>query len=373
MGNLFQSLCRIGIHELQRTGSRSSFQPKHILHMVEKFAASDIQGSNAIELYHLAGVCLAKKGDNETCLIEQLKTGRFGFSSSRPLVWLWRFSSRQRKEVPSASVKYNSIEWIEMFDDPTKPLVVDVGSGMGASILNLATLSDNVVGTEDNVFDPDGALLMPWSDCNYAGTELNPTLVNFGNGIISRDIATSRRKGRVHISCLPAEEFLKQLERYPGGIALIMINFPSPYRLQLRTGGNSQLPLIDSGQFMVTKKVLQSISSLLSKSYRGGYFLFQTKCEDVAVYVKQKCLDLGTLHCIPCKNPVSDIDSQYNDKGKTPKRVDEWIKTQSNPERAVGAIYSATPILPAAGQPETEAQCQLDGTVIHRCMFRLKT
>lgn len=371
MNSLFRSLCRVGIHELQRSGMRSSFRPKPILHMVEKFAASDIDDECSSELYELASICLEKKGYNDASLVAQLKDGTFGFSSQRPLVWLWRFSSRQRKEVPPPTESPNlNIAWSEIFNDTTKPLVVDLGSGMGVSILNLAllnTTSDAGLG----IFDGNGRLNLHWSECNYAGTELNQALVNFGNGIIYRD-TTLQRLGRVHFFCIPAQEFLHQLEQYPGGIALVMINFPSPYQMEASVG-NSQLPLIGSGQFMVTKNLLESIGRLLSKSDLNGYLLFQTKCEDVAVHVRNECLGLGTLESVACMRPVQDIDKRYLDSGNRPKRVDYWLGLNPNATIATGIAFSSTPLLPAAGQPETDAQCQIDNKVVHRCLFKLNS
>lgn len=370
MSSLFLSLCRIGIHELQRTGARSSFRPKQILHMVEKFAASDLPDECALELYSLASTYLQMKGYNDASLMAQLKGGTFGFSSPRPLVWLWRFSSRQRKEVPPTEIPNNnlSIAWNEIFNDTSKPMVVDVGSGMGASILNLALLNTKTE-AEQGIFDNAGRLQLNWSEYNYAGTELNQAMVNFGNGVISRD-PTSKRIGRVHFFCLPAQEFLGQLEQYPGGTVLVMINFPSPYRLEVSSAGNSQLPSIDSGQFMITKNLLASIGRLLLKF---GYLLFQTKCEDVAVHLRNECLGLGKLEMVACMNPVQDIDSQYSKSGKRPARVDLWLQANPNATRAIGNTFSSTPILPAAAQPETGAQCQLDNTVVHRCLFKLNS
>eukprot|EP00804_Cyclotella_cryptica_P006958 CCRYP_007114-RA/>CCRYP_007114-RA protein AED:0.04 eAED:0.04 QI:0/0/0/1/1/0.5/2/0/561 len=375
MDTLFQSLCCIGIHELKRTGFRASFQSKHVLHMVEKFAASDIRGKWALELYHVAGVCLERKGFHDVALIESLKNGNFGFQSQRPLLWLWRFSSRQRKMTPldaflTKSTYAKNVEWTKIFHDSSKPLIVDVGSGMGSSLLNLSTMNTTVDTTTDH-FDRDGSLRMSWSEYNYAGADLNQAMINFGMGIISRD--TILREGRVHFFHLSAEEFLYQLQHYPGGVALIMINFPSPYQLEAQNSGNSQLPSKYSDQFMVTMKVLQLIATLLMQSDRTAYFLFQTKCEDVAVHVKDKCLALGTLECVVCKNPVKNVDHQYAQMGKRPKRVDQWLKVKSTSERAEGDVYSCMPLLPEIGQPETESQCIHDSTVVHRCLFKLKT
>mmetsp|Transcript_8279 Transcript_8279/g.18543 ORF Transcript_8279/g.18543 Transcript_8279/m.18543 type:complete len:638 (-) Transcript_8279:135-2048(-) len=376
--SLFQTLSYIGIHELKRTGLRVSTQPKHILHMVEKFAACDIHGRHASDLYHIAGVCLEKKGYSDSMLIESLKDGDFGFHSPRPLIWLWRFSSRQKKvsisEFTSNSKDKRNVDWAEIFYDASKPLVVDVGSGMGASLLNLSNMTSCDDSADDSFNSGGDAFQMSWPDFNYAGADLNQAMVNFGNGIISRD-TTARRMGRVHFLSLSAEDFLAELQSYPGGLALIMINFPSPYRLEVSGAGNSQLPSKHSNQFMVTKKVLALVAGLLSKPDRkggNGLFLFQTKCEDVAVHVKNDCLSSGTMECVPCKNPIKDINLQYK-SGNRPKRVDEWLKATPSAERAEGSMYSRTPFLPTAGRPETEVQCSYENTVVHRCLFRQKT
>jgi hypothetical protein len=155
-------------------------------------------------------------------------------------------------------------------------------------------------------------------------------------------------------------------------VALVMISFPSPYRLSENTG-NSQLPLKDLGQFMVTKKALTSITTLLASSDQSGLFLFQTKCEDVSVHVKTECLALGALECIQCKKPVKNVDGLYTKLGKRPKRVDEWLRANPSTERAEGSTYSHCHLLPTSGQPETDAQCKHDKTLVHRCLFRLKS
>jgi len=370
--SLFQNLSCIGIHELNRSGHRSSFKPKNILHMVEKFAASDIHGHQALELYRVAGVCLEKKGYIDARLIHSLKDGSFGFHCDRPLIWLWRFSSRQKKvSLSGFLLKSNdgkNVNWDEIFDDTSKPLVCDVGSGMGASLLNLSVLASLDGSAKDKSNLDSDALQIPWSRCNYVGADLNRAMVRFGNGVISRDVA--RRSGRVHFLCFSAEDFLTELLFYPGGLSLIMINFPSPYRLD--GAGNTQLPSKRSNQFMVTKKVLASIAELLDGKGAGGLFLFQTKCEDVAIHVKNECLSLGTMECVATQYPIEDIDLHYNKIGKRPKRVDEWLKDAQSAERAEGSTYSSTPLLPTAGRPETEVQCSHDNTVVHRVLFRRK-
>mmetsp|Transcript_41507 Transcript_41507/g.88435 ORF Transcript_41507/g.88435 Transcript_41507/m.88435 type:complete len:640 (+) Transcript_41507:108-2027(+) len=364
---LFQTLCCIGMHELERSGPRASFQPKNILHMVEKFAACDIRGQPALDLYHTAGVCLEKKGYRDARLIQSLKGGSFGFHSDRPLIWLWRFSSKQKKVSLSAILSKakdrRTVEWDQIFYDASKPLVCDIGSGMGTSLLNLSVLTS--IGRAKDNSNPSDELQMTWSRCNYVGADLNRAMVNFGNGIISRDKA--RRVGRVHFLCLSAEDFLTELCSYPGEISLAMINFPSPYRLCGE--GNLQLPSKDSDKFMVTKNVLLSIAELIG---REGLFLFQTKCEDLAVHVKNECLSLGAMEFLPIQNSMKNVDIQYEKNGKRPKRVDEWLKVVPFVERAEGFMYSSASLLPKGGRPETEVQCSHDGSVVHRFILKSK-
>ena len=461
---LFESLICIGIHELKRVGNRASFPPKYILQMMEKFAASGIgsigdrmQGSSssssysgtatatAAALYQLGGVCLEKKGYDDKVLLDQLRKGSFGFHSDRPLLWLWRFSARQKKITLSEYYEYSyryltkstsksklmtstsarrskehrDRPWHEIFSDVNRPIVVDVGSGMGASILNLASIhshrkdDDTKKGgwsddDDDDYDDNDsthtrsrsrssGEIFIDWSECNYVGADLNPSMVSFGNGVVFRN--EKMYNGRVSFFHMEALELLTKLQSYPGNIAMVMIHFPSPYRLMMAGGGgggleadmrsgNSQLPTSIGNGFMVSRGLLELISVLLlpkSNSVHSkddaGVFLFQTKCEDVAVRVKTDCLSLRTMECISCKCPVKNIDRIYDDNGKRegkgngigngrPKRVEEWMKIDPCAERAEGKMWSSIPLLPTKGRPETEVQCEYENTIVHRCMLR---
>ncbi|KAL9183665.1 hypothetical protein ACHAXT_004521 [Thalassiosira profunda] len=358
---LLESLTRVGIHELKRVGHRASFKPRAILHMVEKFAAADIR-EGAAELYHIAGVCLEKKGYSDGSVVESLKGGSFGFHCERPRLWLGRFRFKQKKvslsELPEGRER---IIWERFFCDPSKPLVVDIGCGMGGSLLGLSSLSDG-----DDCNPGVNALQMNWPELNYAGADLNPAYCNFGNGIVSRD---TQRKGRVHSFCLSAGEFLSALRSYPGGCQLVMMLFPTPFRLGA-DNDDGYLPSKDSEQFMVSKNVLALISILLAANPEGkGRFLFQSNCEDVAVHVAEVCQ--STMDRIPCKHPVQDAQLQYK-KGNVPLRTARWLEATPGSKRAEGAMFSSTPLLPSAGFPEAEVQCNVEGTAVHRCLFQSK-
>jgi len=358
--SLFQNLVRIGIHELKRAGSRSSFPPKSVLHIAEKFAASDVRSEDALELYQIAADCLEKKNYNDKMYIESLRNGSFGFHG-RPLLWLWRFSSRQKKvEIfhEEKSKWKEAINWQDEFQDTNKPLVVDIGSGMGTCILGLAS-------TKSTIHEK---LPIKWSQCNYVGVDLNQALVRFGNGVASR--RSDAKKGNTKFFCCPADEFLTKLKSYPSRKTLIMVNFPSPYRLALGELGNLQLPSAEN--FMVTSKLLEQISVLARSDTGETYFMFQTKCEDVAVYLKNECLHNGMEGIIAGDKAVQSIDKIYSQNKSVPKRVKEWLRIEPLAERAEGNLFWRQPILPLDCLPETEVQCFSDKVVVHRCLFKVK-
>jgi len=357
--HLFQNLVSIGTHELKRAGSRSSFPTKSVLHIVEKFAASDIRKEDAMELYQIAADCLEKKRYKDKMYIESLRDGTFGFHG-RPLLWLWRFSSRQKKvEIDNEGngKGKDAINWQDEFQDTNKPLVVDIGSGMGTCILGLASTSANI----------HDKLPIEWSQCNYAGVDLNQALVRFGNGIASR--WPDARKGRVKFFCCPADDFLSNLKSYHGRSTLIMVNFPSPYRLDASERGNLQLPSAEN--FMVTSKLFELISVLAANDTNERYFMFQTKCEDVAVYLKNECLSNGMEGITAGYKAVENIDNIYSQKS-VPKRVKEWLRIEPLAERAEGNLFWSQPILPLDCLPETEVQCLSENKAVHRCLLKYK-
>jgi hypothetical protein len=353
--SLFENLLSISIHELTRAGSRSSFPPKSILHIIEKVAASHvIRGEDAIKLYRIAADCLEKKSYYDDAYIESLRNGTFGFHG-RPLLWLWRFSSRQKKiqvgSISRISEHNGEVKWQDVFCDATKPLVVEIGSGMGACIINLAS-------TRECGRKP---LSIQWSKCNFVGCDLNQAFINFGNGIMSRAQATTQ--GRLRFFCCPADDLLTRLQSYPGKILLTMVNFPSPPRLSAHKTGNSQL----SENFMVTNKVFELIKVISAKE---SYFMFQTKCEDVAVYLKNECIRNG-MEGIAGNEAVEDIDGIYAKNLAVPKRVKEWLRVEPHAERAEGNLFWNRPILPVDSLPETELECLFERKVVHRCLFKL--
>ena len=175
--NLYNELVQIATQELLRFGSKNSCRAKDVLHIVERIAMSGTVGPASERLYDVAAACLEAKmkpGDNVVYEVEDsgdidedeeddssidciniiklLKNSSFGLHTSRPLLGLWRFSTRQRKQkvfFQNAARHYDGrslddnvmkspanedfceegsqYDWSNVFKDPTRPLVVDIG------------------------------------------------------------------------------------------------------------------------------------------------------------------------------------------------------------------------------------------------------
>jgi hypothetical protein len=386
--HIFDALVAIGIHELNRGGNRSSFQPKYILQMIEKFSIiGEASRTTLNELYKTAAKCLEKKKYSELELIHNLYQGNYGFYSDRPLLWLWRFSTRQRKLSPSGDCKegaaankklnqenhMNIHSWDEIFTSVNRDIIVDLGCGMGVSILNASQCSkQNAYKSSTNDIDD-----YKWHLCNYAGTDINAMMTRFANGMITRlGVSPSDDEKVIQFFNLPVETFITRLFTYPGKVALVMLQFPSPYRLHSEDKndtGNTQLPMSANDGFMVTESLLHSIADILIQNGGNGKFLFQSKCEDVALFVKNLAIKSGKFEVNPCDDPVNNIDDEIY-RGKRPKRVEQWLSSQRDGEweRAEGQYWSKSPLLPSFARTETEVACEKNETFVHRCILRVR-
>jgi len=407
---LFESLVYITRMELVRTGHRSSTKVKDVLQMVEKLAASGVQGLEAEKLFDVAASCLEKKRWRDSSgIINLLREHRFDFSDDRPLLWLWRFSARQDKirTVPFPSSRNSGqsedTRWMDTFDDPTRPLIVDVGCGMGVSLLGLASMSKpestNVQRTVDctcpsstvqgsidkkkdsttiqtppkhRMFDED--IVDDWAECNFVGCELNPLFVGYANGMARR----WGINGKCQFLVSDANEFIDMIHRtYKGPISLVMIQFPTPFSLQKdehdqrgnsHNSGNSQLPSNSLSGFMVTEALLQSVQCLLQRS-DNGLLLLQSNCEDVAVAMRDIATRSGRLQILDVIDTVTADDTKV-DISNLPQRTREWIDLGG--DRAVGRGWSKKKLLPRRGRTETEVACISKGTPIHRCIMQAR-
>ena len=355
--SLYDRLVKIAELEMTRVGKRPSRRAKDILHIVEKLAASGVRGDHVQRVYDLAAQSLSMKGEH-TDIVEQLSNpGKFGLlQSPRALLWLWRFSSRLPKEKPRSSQSElcgHSHHWFDRLEDPNRQLVVDIGCGLGVSLLGLASLSPDSKSAADSLL---GGL--NWSECNFFGGDLSNVLIGYGRGIASR----WELDERLQYGILSADDLLESLKIYPGRIALLMIQFPTPYKISNKNDGNSQLPESPDDGFMVSSAIVHKISNIVQAS--GAYLLLQTNCEDVAVTLCDQFSKNG-LQVVPSSNPVL---LPRDGTGRLPQRTKEWV--QLGGARAVGPGWSADPILPDHCATETEAACTIQGTPIHRCLLK---
>ena len=449
--SIYDHLTQIAYQELCRCGPRSSFKPKHIFHMVEKLAAAGIvinrnqaslendepispSSSSTMELLAQKAVSILEtKGfcKKDQTILQLLSNGDFDLFSERVPLWLWRFSSKQKKIKPDSAtnqfsnsqtnencVRNNQLDWSLCFQDPKKPLIIDVGCGMGLSILGLSTVKrDSKMKTiKDEIKSNNftSQIVLPWDQCNYLGADLNDLFIGYARGIAMRWGLLNKR---IHFATTSAENILEQVySSYPGPVQLIMIQYPTPYRLQSipyivsndknkqiemendiviedvisesqkERGYNPQLPLDHRVGFMVSANLLSLSSNILNKC-KGGYLLLQSNCEDVAVTMKKMAQNITSLQC--CiddelitkyginKNQNNDFNVDLStvmksngrkERDHLPRRTQEWVNMGG--ERAEGLGWYSRSLIPKRGTTETELQCILAEIPIHRCLFQ---
>jgi SAM-dependent methyltransferase len=390
---IYDELAKVASEELIRFGSNKSCRAKDVLHIVERFAMAGVTGPSVHHLYNIAADCLeVKMMNNATDSVNDSDDGSidynsiikalrgdstFGLHSDRSLLGLWRFSTRQRKQRvffenaakhfdgrygketttlhSTTDDKSDKYEWSKLFKDPTRPLVVDVGCGMGVSLLGLAKAASEASHDEEIEID--------WNKCNFLGVDLSRLGIRFARGVSKR-----WKLDNLKFVVDPAEDCVEHLSSYPGPIQLAMIQFPTPYRYtedrddveaSVAQGYNAQLPEdSESGCFMVTEKLLRLIQGVLSREQ--GRLVIQSNCEDVAVRMKTIAESKAGFKAVAFANSVTSLDA-------VTQRAQRWVANGG--DRAIGKAFSSLPLLPMIGRTETEVACSLDGKPVHRCLF----
>ena len=351
---LYDLLLSGAMTEMVRYGHRKSCRAVDILQVVERLAVAGVVDQ---DFFRLAAGKLQHKVINRelqesgplAAAISRLSSGNFNLFSDMPLIWLWRFSARQRKhgnQVNSnadkrhinpcegeASValeaKYGSDDTkknpitLPVFDDPSLPLIIDIGCGFGVSMLGLShrekTEGLKSVDPKESYTDLGRSASRRH---NFFACDMSHRAVSYATGISKR--------WDMHGYCKfiesDAEEFLDLIVReYQGPVECVLINFPTPYRfgtdsvpLYLNTtsegdadgvsegfnlSGNSQLPNLSD--FMVSplvielcrkalnkKQVLNTTHSSATNNYQetknsAKYIIIHSNVEDVAITIQQ--------------------------------------------------------------------------------------
>ncbi len=262
---LFVSLADIAAWELQRFGKRPSFRSKYTLQILERFAAAGLKQHDKLE--QIARACLSEKQENNTngekvptksASSEESENDQpflgLNLHSDRSLLLIWKFASKQKKQraflrsiqknweecheeeekeivqndademegVENDLIVKPSYDWNELFQDDTRPLVVDVGCGMGVSILGLASTDDELDCSKESsrlLLDEN----LKWSECNFIGVDLGALGIDYARGVAHR----CDMEGNLHFAIDAAEDFCRHLESYPGDVRCCMIQFPT--------------------------------------------------------------------------------------------------------------------------------------------------
>lgn len=386
---LFELLAQVCTKELQRFGRNASCRAKDITQMMDRFSAAGLltPQSSSVALQQVAMECLKIKQQDE--YVVEAEDNLLDLHSDRCLLMLWKFSARQKKQqsfLQSARMHWernhqagNKVEddssnlnnnlllpdsppivWEDCFDDPRRPLVIDVGCGMGISLLGLASL--NQQDDQGNFWNGIDHSIV--GDCNFLGIDLSGLSIGYAQGVAQR----WNLSGRLHFVVDSAETVLRQVcDTYPGPVSLCLIQFPTPYRLPTESArGNSQLPKSALDGFMVSPKLLQLIHKVPSNDSTSGKLLLQSNCEDVALWMLEAAKEVGFWSKI-MDSPRSIEQVEATNYDKLPQRTVNWIDMGGG--RAAGDVWSALPLLPRRGSTETEVACRLNETPIHRCLL----
>ncbi|XP_047330321.1 phosphoglycerate kinase-like [Impatiens glandulifera] len=189
------------------------------------------------------------------------------------------------------------IDWNDVYSNPTQPLVVDIGSGNGLFLLNMAEKE---------------------KDLNFLGLEINEKLVERClNSIHLRGI----RNGHF-IATNATSTFRSLVSSYPGKLVLVSIQCPNP---------DFNKP--EHRWRMLQKSLVESIADLLASD--GKVFL-QSDIEEVAIRMREQFIKnaKGTLFAASREwlkeNPFgvrSDWEQHAIDRGD---RMYRFMYTKNN-------------------------------------------
>lgn len=398
---LYDLLLSGAMTEMVRYGHRKSCRAVDILQVAERLAVAGVVNQN---FFRLAAEKLQYKVMNQelqesvsfTAAIDRLSSGSFNLFSDMPLLWLWRFSARQRKsgnqlsddtnnsdlgkinqrrietgeseEFQSAEVKYRISDIkknpviFPIFDDPSLPLIIDIGCGFGVSMLGLSHREKNLVTNSVDHDESSSTVVDPSASTSRSSTRRhNFFACDMSHRAISYATSISKRWD-MHGNCKfiesDAVDFLDLIIReYQGPIECVLINFPTPYRFKIDNpsvqsnitsgvsrsnideisdipAGNSQLPNLSD--FMVSPLVIELSRQALNKrqifksiqsnctnddhttTNSAKYIIIQSNVEDVAItmqnIVKQspQYNELGGFYMPTDFSQLTQISKNWN-------------------------------------------------------------
>lgn len=364
---IFDMLTDCMAAELERFGGRKSRTNVDLLQVVERLAAAGMQGHR---IFHLAQQVLDRQ--NMSINVESME-----LFSTRPRLWLWRHASRLDKsglqaddddgagigigQTAGPSSQASSIA--NIFTDPRLPLIVDLGCGSGGALLGMAYHS-GVSGQQQ---------------MNVLGVDMSSRVLRYAQAISRRWKMTGRCQ---FVECCSDAALAELAISYPGPVAMVMINFPTPFKAgEQDKAGNRQLPNID--QFLVRPALLSAIDAL-----QPSLLLLQTNVEDVAIYMRDMISNHShTLNQKAFQKPhLAELQHRMQALFGTPSEVLRWKSAEEldqfplsqrdaawrdahNDKRAAGAGFLSSSPLPWYASTETEAACAFQRKPVHRLIY----
>lgn len=381
---LFQLLAITSLHEILRYGRRSSCSLQDILQQLEKLALainfqqifdnSTASLSTDRDYQHysseLKALLTDKLINSETIsskTYDDVMNDNLSLLSFYPLLNLYRYAASLKKSSRCSStddLTHNKCvhltDIFSSFSNPTLPLYLDLGCGFGVSTIGLAS-------TVDDRLTTDGIDILN-GKCNYVGVDLNKDGIRYATAVAKRWELSDRCK---HLD-MDITHVLKHIINHNLSVECIVVNFPTPYGIELllnknssSSAGNSQLPVL-MDNFLLSNEVVSLIATIMKTNQ--CFFHLQTNVEDVAVYVKDAmCVDDGIA-------PYESPSIRYiNDEGRI-KKTERQIRLEemSVAKRAVGVGYLDGSIMSATarGMTETEVHCIHNNIFVHRLLLK---
>jgi hypothetical protein len=381
MNEIMDVLSHITALEISRRSMKISRRSAEILVLVEKLAAAGCQGRFMDQALEAARLSLPNS-QNYDAIKEDTLNGLMSLNmwSSRSLLWLWRkghvFHKVSEKDLKIALTVEDLCRNPPQFDDPSLPIVVDVGCGLGVTLLGLASN----YGVSKGEYNLD----LDWSKYNYLGSDLSLTAIQWATSLTLRRWTSGRCKF-LHTS---TETLLAYLEHTSVNVKLIFLQFPTPYRLQDEIslkdkhgeiekkgpGCNEKLPLgPDDPSFMANPKILTQMVTILENKKIGydqdRYLLMQSNCEDVAIKLYDSLVDLGLTPLENTKPRISFDEQAISSRTKSWLQIQHRLhKNDSDVRRSVGSHWADEPLIPI--RTETEVSSEYQSTSVHRCLFK---
>uniref|UniRef100_A0ACD5YH11 Uncharacterized protein n=1 Tax=Avena sativa TaxID=4498 RepID=A0ACD5YH11_AVESA len=172
------------------------------------------------------------------------------------------------------------ISWDGVFSDPEQPLFVDIGSGNGLFLFQMAT---------------------NWEGSNFLGLEMNGKLVIR----CLQEVASAGKRNLYFLSTNATSTFRSIISSYPGQLTLVTIQCPNP-----------DFNKVQNRWRMVRRMLVEAVADLLQIN---GKIYLQSDVESVLIGMKEQFISHGKGRL------VVDGDDDDNDRMENPFGVmSDW-------------------------------------------------